>query len=57
MRKPKTWVIIGGKHCLVTERAGQYRVAMNGLLGWTSIWADSREQLTARLVLALGGKQ
>ena len=57
MRKAKTWVVIGGKHCLVTERAGQYRVAMNGLLGWTSIWADSREQLTARLVLALGGKQ
>ena len=51
------FVVVGGTAYRVYERAGFFHAAMNGLLGWVSINADSYESLARRIKLAKAGGQ
>jgi hypothetical protein len=47
----KKFLLVNGKRLPVLVRGGGYlKVAMNGYLGWTFIWAKDELELTSILV-------
>ena len=53
----RRFVVVGGTAYTVYQRAGYFHAALNGLMGWVSIWADSFEGLARCIRLAKAGGQ
>lgn len=48
MRKVEE-ISVNGFSYIVVERGGYFKAAMNGYLGWTSVWADTLVNLGRRI--------
>lgn len=57
MRQPKLSVFVSGTSYKVIERAGYLKAMLNGYFGWTSVWADTREELGRRIKRIRSGGQ
>lgn len=55
MRKPEQHVFVNGVAYVVLERPSYLRASLNGIFGWTSVWAETHTQLTRRIKQVLSG--
>lgn len=57
MRRPSYNIFVDGESYSVTERSGYLKADLHGLLGWTSVWADTYTALVRRVRQARRGGQ
>lgn len=57
MRRPRRSVFVNGTRYAVQESAMCLKADLNGVYGWTSVWADTYTSLVRRIKQALDGRQ
>ena len=57
MKRSRRSVFVYGKSYPVFERSGYIKADLGGVLGWTSVWAETTEALVRRIKTALAEGQ
>ena len=57
MSNKQKFIIVSGVQYALTERSGYLKVDMKGHAGWTSVWADTEDNIKRRIKQARQGGQ
>jgi hypothetical protein len=57
MMKETHAIFVRGRAYNVYECAGYVKASMDGIFGWSSVWAEDEFHLLMRIVTALDGEQ
>lgn len=57
MRRPTQSIFVDGRSYSVVERSGYIKADLQGILGWSSVWADDYISLVRRIRQARRGGQ